>query len=41
MQKNSSQQIKLPRDKDYEFGKHYMKSKIPFLIEFDFESILV
>ena len=38
--KNSSQRIKLPENKDYEFKKHYMKSKIPFLIEFDFESTL-
>ena len=38
---NSSQRIKLPKSKDYEFNKHYMKSKIPFLMEFDFESTLV
>ena len=38
---NSSQRIKLPENKDYEFNKHYMKSKIPFLMEFDFESTLI
>ena len=31
---NSSQRVKLSENKDYEFNKHYMKSKIPFLMEF-------
>ena len=38
--KNSSQRIKLPENKEYKFQKYYMKSKIPFIIEFDFESTL-
>ena len=37
---NSSQTIRLPKNKDYCFTKHYMKSKVPFMITFDFESTL-
>ena len=38
---NSPQTIRLPKNKDYCFTKHYMKSKVPFIITFDFESTLL
>ena len=38
--KKQAQKLTLPKNKYIEFNKHYMKSKIPFSLFFDFESTL-